>query len=453
MGLWRVRLGQCLCLGMIAIFGSLISACTTGKRIKKSAPAFLEEQIVKSEVFTKGFTGFALMDAESGRYLYQSNADKYFTPASNVKILTLYTCLHLLGDSIPALRYETRGDSLLFWGTGDPSLLNPQLENNAAVIDFLASRPERLFFCPYNFQDAPLGAGWSWDDYHYYFQPEKSALPIYGNLVTFEKEANTLQYEVFPKPFANAMVDRPDWRDSKAKVKRQLGDNVFEYNITSSIPHAYQNHTPFRYSDRLLTLLLGDTLRKEVAIYPEPIMPSAKSTTLYSRDIAEAYRQMMQESDNFISEQLLLLGANEVFDTLQTAKIIAYAKEQFLADLEDPVRWVDGSGLSRYNLLTPRSLSEILRRLYLVAGWDYLQKVFPAGGQSGTIKDWYGGGAQAYVFAKTGTLGGVHCLSGYLVAQSGRRLIFSFMHNNYTTGSRAYKEEMEKVLRNLYLAY
>ncbi len=431
----------------------LVASCTSGKRLGKVKAKYWEKQVDHSEIFNQHFTGFSLLDASDGQVLHEYAADRYFTPASNVKILTLYTCLRLLPDSIPALRYESRGDSLLFWGTGDPSLLYPALSDESGVIDFLNRRPEQLFFCSYNFQDEALGAGWSWDDYNYYFQPEKSALPVYGNLVNFEKAAGASQYQVYPSYFAKAL--RPQAADDhrSPRLRRHLDCNIFEYPQPLPPGQLKTKAIPFHYSDSLLLQLLQDTLHRPVALYPQRVQPSKKSRTRYSQHAKEAYRLMMQDSDNFISEQLLLACASQVFDTLNTRKIIQYAQEELLAELPDPVHWVDGSGLSRYNLMSPRSVSQVLYDLYQLVAWQDLVEIFPAGGQSGTIKDWYGGGAEAYVFAKTGTLSGVHCLSGYLKAKSGKVLIFSFMHNNYTNGSRPLKEEMEKILRNIYLAY
>jgi D-alanyl-D-alanine carboxypeptidase/D-alanyl-D-alanine-endopeptidase (penicillin-binding protein 4) len=81
--------------------------------------------------------------------------------------------------------------------------------------------------------------------------------------------------------------------------------------------------------------------------------------------------------------------------------------------------------------------------------------LFPAGGESGTIKNWYAAldGEDPYVYAKTGTLSNNHCLSGFLITKSGRKLLFSFMNNHYVTSSSIVKAEMEKVLRHIRSRY
>ena len=112
--------------------------------------------------------------------------------------------------------------------------------------------------------------------------------------------------------------------------------------------------------------------------------------------------------------------------------------------------WYDGSGLSRYNQLTPRAIVQVLENLEKKHGLERLTNLFPKGGSTGTIKNWYGGSnGISFVFAKTGTMRNVHCLSGYLKGNSGRWYVFSFMHNNFPGGSSTVKRPMEKILKFL----
>ena len=69
---------------------------------------------------------------------------------------------------------------------------------------------------------------------------------------------------------------------------------------------------------------------------------------------------MMQESDNFLAEQLLLLASSTLSDTLNTKTAIEYMLNNHLKDLKQQPRWVDGSGLSRYNLFSPEAIVYVL---------------------------------------------------------------------------------------------
>ena len=103
-------------------------------------------------------TGLVVFDPEKAKTLYQYNGDLYFTPASNTKILTLYASLKILGDKVPALKYIEKGDSLIFWGTGDPTFLNPDFPPSG-VLEFLSGKSSGLYFSASNFQYQRFGPG------------------------------------------------------------------------------------------------------------------------------------------------------------------------------------------------------------------------------------------------------------------------------------------------------
>lgn len=402
-----------------------------------------------SEVFSKSFTGFALFDAEQQQMLYEYNADKYFTPASNTKILTFYTCLRTLGDSIPALRYQRQGDLMVFWGTGDPSFLNPHLQQNSLVFDFLKNIKEQLYFSAANFRDQRYGDGWMWGDYSYSYQAEKSPFPVYSNVAHFRLNDTTRNVEVQP-PFLKNYLRQDTAQRYGDYIGRVEFDNQFTLN--SSIPNGRDTewHVPYRYTPGFVAEILTDTLKRPVHVIEGKLMPPADAGLIYSLAADSLYRLMMQESDNFIAEQLLLVCSGLKFGSMNSAKMIDFSLTNYLDDLPDKPQWVDGSGLSRYNLFTPRTLVALLNKIYQTVPRSRLFNIFPAGGVSGTLQYNYRNGNAPYVFAKTGTLRNNHCLSGYLLTKKGKLLIFSFMHNNFMSGASAMRKEMEKVLRGVY---
>ncbi len=450
-----------------------LAACSASRRSMRYFSKTFQPEVETSPVFARSVTGFHLLDAASGRELCAVNADKYFTPASNTKILTLATCLKVLGDSIPGVsycRYAEKLDTppyvfttILFRGTGDPTFLHPQFQAWQPVRNLLASADE-LDFDRTSMKDARFGPGWSWDDYSDGYAAERASMPVYGNVMHLSRngdhwklEPDYFQDSVKVGGFEDAMT--PDFSIHRAETSNTVYlPPVFVPRIQneSDLSVDFQLDIPiYRVEQNLLQLILGSLQPVGHKIGGLEILGITQpKQILYSAPVDTVYRRMMQHSDNFIAEQLLLVCSGVKFDSLKQAAIIAWAKDSVFAGLPNPPKWVDGSGLSRYNLISPRFLTALLRRLYLEQPRERLFSLFPAGGVSGTLADWYGGPAgKPFVFAKTGTLSGVHCLSGYLVAKSGKVLIFSFMHNNFLGSSRAWKQEMQRLLSEAYMHY
>ena len=430
------------------------SSAFSQKNKKKKADKEAAEQandygITASEVFAKGFTGFTLFDPTENKTLYEVNADKYFTPASNTKILTLYTSLRTLGDSIPALQYSRQGNLLVFWGTGDPSFLNPHLTQNPAVFNFLKNSREQLLFCAANYRDKRYGSGWMWDDNFYDYQSEKTPLPIFANVAHFIQNDTTNGIEVQPA-FLSETLDYDSTLHEDDFVGRIEYENHFTLNNLAKSGRKFEMYVPFHATPHFVTEVLADTLKRSVSLLEANMLPPPDARTLYSLKSDSLYALMMQESDNFIAEQLLLLCSWQRTGFMNTEQAIDFSKKNLLNTLPDAPKWVDGSGLSRYNLVTPRSMVELLSRIQQLMPRERLFGIFAAGGVNGTIKDNYRNGNTPYIFAKTGTLRNNHCLSGYLITKTGKMLIFSFMHNNYTGSMSALRKEMEQVLRKVY---
>ncbi|MEZ4905803.1 MAG: D-alanyl-D-alanine carboxypeptidase [Spirosomataceae bacterium] len=178
--------------------------------------------------------------------------------------------------------------------------------------------------------------------------------------------------------------------------------------------------------------------------------------TLYSLPVDAMYRRMLQESDNMMAEQIMLMVAAQIdannagFDT---EKGIDYAKKQLLADLPDEPIWKDGSGLSRYNLFTPRSIIKLLAKIYAkVPDQERLFGLMPIGGKAGTIRNQYKN-KPPFVFAKTGTLSNNYSLSGYLRTKKGKILLFSLMNTHFTRPTSEIRREVERILTEIYEKY
>lgn len=398
----------------------------------------LQQKLKATETKFQDHTGFYLFDVGKNKPVSSYNEDRYFTPASNTKILTLYTCLTVLGDSLPALRYVEKNDSLIFWGTGDPSFLNKYVYSDSTVYTFLRRAAKPLYFSSSNFYEKRFGEGWAWDDYDGSYQPERSPFPIYSNLVSAKFDKGELWVE--PATFASDVrVLEPQ---QKAVFTRDERRNQFLYHPSfASKSETY--HVPFIVNDSLVLKLLEDTLHREITKTERKISKEAK--VLYSTPADSLYKIMMQESDNFLAEQLLLMCAQNSSDSLQVQPAIKFMQRNHFTMLPDKLMWVDGSGLSRYNLITPRSVASLWTNIYQKIPTQRLLPLLATGGVNGTVKNWYKS-ESPYIFGKTGTLANNHCLSGYLITKSKKTLVFSFMNSNYIASTSDIRRNMQEIL-------
>ncbi|SHM67743.1 D-alanyl-D-alanine carboxypeptidase [Mucilaginibacter sp. OK098] len=434
-----------LIMAVFSLFISFHNADAGKIRKRKIKKLFKHSQIMNDH-----FTGFALYDLDNKKMIYKLNDDKYFAPASNTKLFTFYTCLKMLGDSVPALKYIIRNDSLIFWGTGDPSFLHSDLKATNGL-SFLKNSGKKLFFSPGNYTSPFYGAGWAWDDYNDYYQAEITELPIEDNVAVLYADKND-SLQIRPAYFKKYLKRDSSYRPGKFMVKRDFSSNIFVYPFMP-LPQSFKQEIPWKTSAELTATLLMDTLKQPVTLVHMPI--SADVKTIYNANADSVYRRMLQPSDNFIAEQLLLACSSLKFNSLNTDSVINYSKAHFLNDLPDTPQWVDGSGLSRYNLFTPRSIIALLCKILdEVKNEALVHSLFPTGGTTGSIKRLYKTDkGQPFVWAKTGSFSNNYNQSGYLVTKKGKRLAFSFMNNNFTRPVTEVRDEVVRIITFIHDEY
>ena len=406
----------------LAIGSQLWTACSASKPSGAGVLRQANHHIDTSSVFGSSWTGVMVCDAVTGKILINISADKNFTPASNVKILTLAGTLQRQEALLPSLEFHENDTAFFFRGVFDPTFLHPSFAAWQQGFERLQQVPEgkHLIYVPLKPKLPRFGPGWAWEDYTERFQPERSDMPIYGNCALIHYDSFSKKIAVEP-PFFNRSVRLTE----EPEALRSWCDNTWE--IASNSP-SVTKESPFRRE--VFTALLSDTLHRPVLTATDSEATDSLRWTLQrSCPVDTVLRKMMYESDNFIADQL----------SLQTAPPVGVP------------RIVDGSGLSRYNLLTPEYLARLLLDLYRTYPKERLMSLFPAGGVNGTLANWYGNAPnKPCVYAKTGSIGGVYCLSGYLFTKNNKTLVFSLMYNHFTGSNRPWKIETQQLLRLLY---
>ncbi|RZK81722.1 MAG: peptidase S13 [Pedobacter sp.] len=423
---------------------ALITGCSVNRKISRN----LDKVFNESETMSHYQPGFALYDLSKAQMIFERNSDKYFTPASNTKLFTFFAGLKVVPDSIPGLRYIERQDSLIFWGTGDPSFLQSELKSRK-VLDFLAASNKKIFFAPGRYTGGFYGAGWQWDDYNDYYQAEINEFPVLDNLVDVKKNGSTLK--ITPRLFTPVFKIDSTSATKNFRVTRDFLKNEFKYPL-QPVPDAYNQKIPFKVDVETTVSILADTLGKPIGQIKMTMPSNAK--TIYSSKSDDVLKEMMLPSDNFIAEQLLLVYADKLGLELNADKAIEYVQKEYLGVLPDKFIWADGSGLSRYNLVTPRAIIKLLDMIYKeVNNTGRLYGMLPAGGMSGTLKNAYPKTDKPFVFGKTGSLANVHNQSGYVVTKSGKTFLFSFMNNNYTQPTAEIRKEMVRIMTLIHEKY
>ncbi|GAB3909333.1 D-alanyl-D-alanine carboxypeptidase/D-alanyl-D-alanine-endopeptidase [Mucilaginibacter boryungensis] len=419
-------------------------------KVQSIQPRKIKKLFNESKIVNDHFTGFALYDLDKQQMIYELNDDKYYTPASNTKLFTFYTCLRMLGDSIPALQYITRGDSLIFWGTGDPSFLHSDLKGTKGL-EFLKNSNKNLYFSSGRYTGGFWGSGWPWNDYNDYYQADITELPMQDNvtLITTGADGKPKMKPVF---LAYGLQRDNSYHPRSFNIQRNFADNTFVYP-DMPMPKNFKQEIPWKTSPALTLAMLQDTLKKPVTEIHMPIPRDAK--TIYNANADSVYRRMLQPSDNFIAEQLLLVCSSVKFGVLNKDSVINYSVKNYLNDLPDVPQWADGSGLSRFDLFTPRSIVKLLVKIQeQIKDERFLHSLMPIGGVAGTIRNAYKtDNGVPFVWAKTGTLANNHNQSGYLVTRKGKRLAFSFMNNNFTRPTGDIRGEMVRIMTYIHENY
>ena len=398
----------CFVLGLVFLTGTLWGQKISDRRLLR--------QIKKIPSLSNAFIGVHVESLEKDIALAGIHEAQYFTPASNTKLLTFLGAIQTF-PKLPVLEYAYDNDSIAhFKSTAYPLLLHP-FYSDSLFFEFFKEKSIWKYHPPTT-SPKRQGSGWSWDDYHYYYGASSSVFPIYGN--TVQGVLKDGRPELVPAFTVS--------QDTTVKnLERKLHSNTFQYH-----PQNWKEndtiYRPFIPSDSLFVELLARATKKEV-LFDLQANDSLNWKTLFTEQEPLLYKGLLQDSDNGIAEALLLMIANKENGQFLPEIAIDKLQKQWESWLPDPLEWVDGSGVSRYNMFTPRSIVAVLQQIDHSLSWDVLTAYFPESGISGTLNDYPD---LKNVYAKTGTLRHNHNLSGYWLNSKGERFVFSIMVNHFT---------------------
>jgi D-alanyl-D-alanine carboxypeptidase/D-alanyl-D-alanine-endopeptidase (penicillin-binding protein 4) len=461
--------------------------------------ALRAEQLVETAPVDKGEWGLLVVDAATGEVLYQKNADKYFVPASNMKLLTTALALDKLGPDYKfRTTIETNGKlledgtlrgELFFVGRGDPNLSNrkfpfdtkeefdgPPERVLAEMADSLVAQGlkeitgdivgDDSYFPRERYPD-----GWEIDDMVWEYGAAVSAIVVDDNTVTLtltpgEKAGELAQWVVEPATSEFGVKSGVTTVGAKEKgdlrLTREPGSGVLAVEGTMAAKSSPRKlvlaiQEPAQHAAELLARLLkerGVKFEGKVRAQHEPDPAESSRTVLaehLSIRLGEAVKLVNKISQNLHTEVLLRTAARQNGRWTDSEDLQKFAQEFYakVGIAPDDVLQTDGSGLSRHDLVTPRAFVTLLGYVQKQPWYADFYASLPVAGVDGTLNErMKEAGIAGRVHAKTGSVSHVRTLSGYADTRGGRRLIFSFLSNNQSGKNH----EVHDVLDGLCLA-
>ncbi|MEH1923027.1 D-alanyl-D-alanine carboxypeptidase/D-alanyl-D-alanine endopeptidase [Nostoc sp.] len=448
-----------------------VAPTTTTKSICSTQLGTAIDTVINRPLFSRVRWGILVQPLSTEQTLYSRDAEKYFTPASNLKLLTTAAALQTLGANfrIRTSIYQNGNGVLSVVGRGDPSLSDTQLQALAQQLKQKGiTQIQRLIADDSYIQGDIVNPTWQWEDVQSDYGTPVSSFILNQNIFSLK-----LVPQAVGKPLQVVWIDPGEakqWRiinqsvtvaqnqPSYVNVTRELSGTTLRIQgqlTTNSEPSLidlpvvdpnYYFLRRFRSALAAEKITLGQTLVVSGGVHQEEI------TFIESPPLSELLMETLQNSNNLYAEALLraLAVKKPRLKNQTSADVGLEVVKASLTKLGvDPANYilVDGSGLSRRNLVTPEAFVQILRAIAKTPTAYIYRASLPLAGKSGTLKGRFQDTpAEGIVQAKTGTLNGVVSLSGYINAPKYEPLVFSIIVNQSDQSATVIRQAIDEVV-------
>nr|WP_322711629.1 D-alanyl-D-alanine carboxypeptidase/D-alanyl-D-alanine-endopeptidase [Nostoc sp. ChiSLP03a]MDZ8212872.1 D-alanyl-D-alanine carboxypeptidase/D-alanyl-D-alanine-endopeptidase [Nostoc sp. ChiSLP03a] len=448
-----------------------VAPTTSTKSICSSQLGTAIDAVINRPLFSRGRWGILIQPLSTGPTLYSRDAQKYFTPASNLKLLTTAAALQELGANfrIRTSIYQNGNGILRVVGRGDPSLSDTELQKLAQQLKQKGiTQIQQLSADDSYIQGDIVNPTWQWEDVQSSDGVPVSSFILNQNIFSFklvpQAVGKSLQVlwidpgEAKQWRIINQSITVPQNQPSYVNVTRELSGTVLRIQgqlTTNSeeslidLPVVDPNYYFLRRFRTVLAtekITLGQTLVVNGGVNQQEI------AFVESPPLAELLAETNLNSNNLYAEALLrALAVKKTRLKNQTSADVGL--EVVKASLTklgvDPANYilVDGSGLSRRDLVTPEAFVQTLRGMAKTPTAYIYRASLPVAGKSGTLKGRFQDTpAAGIVQAKTGTLTGVVSLSGYMNAPKYEPLVFSIIVNQSDQSATVIRQAIDEVV-------
>lgn len=432
------------------------------------------ETIINRPEFRYSRWGILIETLSSETTLYSHEDQRYFIPASNVKLLTTAAALSQLGGEfrIKTSVYGTNNNSttLRVVGRGDPSLTDNELKELAAQLKSRGiNRVEKLIVEDGYFSEPSINPTWEWEDVFAYYGAPVNSLILNQNAVllttTPPKLGQSLNITWSDRIAANQWqldnetITAEAGAPSSVEVVGFLGKPILQIRGQMGIDAepmvtAVAIRDPGTYFLQKFQNILTSTgirvMQGSVGSNPNP-NNDIELAAIASPPLATLLVEINQQSNNIYAEALLrTLGTTQPVAGESTAEVGIQQVKAILTQLGiDPKSYVqaDGSGLSRRNLVSPVALVETLQAIAKTPVANIYRASLPVAGVSGTLRNRFvNTPAQGILQAKTGTMTGASALSGYLDVPNYQTLVFSIIVNQSDQSVTTLRQAIDEIV-------
>lgn len=433
---------------------------------KKLLSVILFIKIALATELSPSYTqGEAIFDLSDNKLLYTKNFNQLFNPASLQKLFTAYAALKLLGpEYIFTTKISTTqlGDLVLQF-SGDPTLTTGDLEKLfeqvklAGITNIIGNIV--IIGADYDYQN--YGPGWMWDELDDCYAAPVSNFIINKNCSTahINSHAQVTLTEPLDIPLKHKIYFSNDPTES-CRLIFEPGHKD-SYLLSGCIPYGKtHDHIDIALRDPELHIknVIVKTLAKHNITFKNDILIKKTADhyqythtwTHSSDDLASIILVMLKQSDNMIAESLYKKVGQIYHHSIGSWENGRTAVLNILANnniILDDKQLKDGSGLSRYNTLTPNQVIELLKTI------KHDQKIFPIlfaslpiAGVDGTLA-WLKG-LPGKIHAKTGSINNAYNLAGYF-SDKNNDYAFVIMTTGLLADIKQQKQLAAKTITNL----
>lgn len=421
----------------------------------------IDKTIFQSGV-NKSSVSVCVKDVNSGKTIYKLNENQPKMPASTLKLVTYAASTDALGiDYVFSTElYKASSNNFYLKLSGDPLLSSSDLNKMfKRVKEKNILEPKHIYIDDFIFDDVEWGEGWQWDDDLNPLMPKFSSYNLDGNLITIVvypttkgSPAEIKTSKFYPVTFMNLVTTGSS---NFVKISRNNSISPDIINVSGTVEKQIDKRIPVNNPKRYFKLRLEDAISgAKIGYYGKFLQKKTPQDALLIDKIvhtlADTSSVILKSSNNLAAESVFkAAGAKYANNTGSLERSLNMLNDYFKKYDINPenVRIVDGSGVSKNNLVTALFMCDFLVKSYN----DDFVKSLPTAGE-GTLKT-----RMLYfknnLYAKTGTLSDVSAIAGYITSRTGKTYAFDIMINDPKSSAQEKKSLEEYILRDIFASF